>query len=384
MFDSEKKILENYECVQGTPLKGYQSFRYGKGSHVWGEDFKKFLDTTSFFSVANLGHNPEYLLNFKDDLELTHVMGDVYPSPLKARLIEKLSKNFHYDRVQLCITGTDAVDFALKTVNLTHPDPVFISFENSYHGLSHGALSVTNYGDFKKFKTPYKSLIAPFPDSKNMARFEAFFKNLSSEIHGIIIEPVLGRGGEVFAEEEGLKFLRNFADERNVPLIFDEIYCGFFRISGLRASSVKPDLLVIGKALANGYPISAVLGSKKYMDLWPMNLGEALHTGTFVGFQSSLNAALLTLQQYEEKSVLNTIDKNREELKNLSKKFGGVGEGFLYRFPVKDPILVMEEAKKKQIILLPSGNLEHVSYCPPLTSTLEDHYQFFDFLNLWI
>ncbi len=383
MKSDTKTLLQKFECPQGTPLGGdFATFDYGKGSFIWSENKnKKYFDATSFFSVANLGHNPSYLrdLLYQQKDELIHAMGDVYPTSQKAVLLEKLCHLFEMDKAQLCITGTDAVEFALKTIELKKKNPTFLSFENSYHGLGFGALSVTNYPGFNLFSTPYKSIVAPYPSPENKEAFLSFFKKMQKNaIDAVIIEPVLGRGGVIYPFEGALEFLRELTHKQQIPLIFDEIFCGLYRTGDLRGTTVNCDLLLIGKALSNGLPLSVVLGTKELMDLWPLNEGEALHTGTFTGHGLSIRAALATLSEYEQFTQKN-LQENQQYLARKMKDVNGEGKGFFYRIPVPNALEAMKKLFKEQIVILPADvDLKYLGYYPPLTTTPKEHDFFFE------
>lgn len=360
------------ECRQSTDVANAIFWDRSSGSFVWDVEGKKYFDLTSGFSVCNLGHNPSWLTSVWHQQidKISHVLGDVSPSVHKVSVLERLTKMFGFEQGFLGVTGSDAVEFALKTAMLMRPlGKYFVVFEGSYHGLSAGALSVTSLSPFsdpflhKLF--PRKQVVFP-QDETGFREAENALKSLLGEAFAVIVEPIQGRAGERFPHPGFMPALGDICKRAGTPLIIDEIYTGFYRTGKLRASPVQGDLLCLGKALGNGMPVSAVLGSREVFQAWPQNMGEALHTGTFMGHALALAGADRVLQFYEEhsddlKNSVHGIEKIAQEVLGSSVKI----QGALGR--VQSHKILMRALQDRGIFGIPCGTgATGIGLCPSL------------------
>jgi 4-aminobutyrate aminotransferase-like enzyme len=309
-----------------------------EGVNVWDVDGNRFLDLTSAFAVAGLGHNaPAVVAAMRDQSSrLIHAMGDVHPTREKAELCRMLSAitferwNRGTARTILANSGSEAVEAALKTALLHTGRPGILSFKGGYHGLGHGALAT---GGIPFFQTPFRDQLGRFgvqvdypthEDQLSGIREEILRLLGEREIGGILVEPVQGRGGEVVPAAGFLSMLREICDTHGVVLIFDEIYTGFHRTGQLFAcehSGVEPDLICLGKSLTSGFPLSACVGRAEIMDAWPPSDGEALHTSTYLGNPIGCAMALASIREHlkpeTETLVRKTISALDEALAKL-------------------------------------------------------------------
>ena len=304
-----------------------------EGVNVWDADGNRFLDLTSAFGVAGLGHTNAAVRAalVKQAGELLHAMGDVHPTELKAELCARLSA-LTFERwgagdgkVVLSSSGSDAVETALKTALLRTGKAGVIAFTGGYHGLGLGALSAIGLPFFREpfraqlrdFATllPYPAESGGLPDGLR-GQIEAVIR--AGGIGSILVEPVQGRGGCVVPPREFLPMLRAVCDAHGVLLIADEIYTGFNRTGALFAcehSGVVPDLICLGKALTGGFPLSACVGRAEVMDAWPLSTGEALHTSTFLGNPLGCAMALASLQQHADPALAAHVRERGAKLK---------------------------------------------------------------------
>lgn len=286
-----------------------------EGVNVWDVDGNRFLDLTSAFAVSGLGHNAPAVVGAlrNQSSKLIHAMGDVHPTRAKAGLCRLLSEitferwGLGHGRTILANSGSEAVEAALKTALLHTGKPGVISFTGGYHGLGHGALET---GGIPFFREPFRAQLgrfgvqAPYPAQSGeigdlRARLAALIEE--NEVGAILVEPVQGRGGEVVPPAAFLPMLRDVCDAHKVLLILDEIYTGFHRTGRLFAcehTSVRPDLICLGKALTSGFPLSACVGRGDVMDAWPVSRGEALHTSTYLGNPIGCAMALASIHEH--------------------------------------------------------------------------------------
>ena len=294
------------------------------GANVRDADGNVYVDLTGGFGVANAGHaNPRVASAIAAQAAaLPHGLGDVHPSAVKVELLERLAAIAPpgLDVSILGTTGADAVEAALKTAMLATGRSGFIAFENGYHGLSLGALGVT---DRDVSSAPFAARIGPaarrarYPRADEAGSTGAALAEVrrliddargsASAIAAVVVEPIQGRGGIVVPPGDFLPRLRALCDESDVLLIADEIYTGMGRTGRWLAcehSGVVPDIITIGKALSGSVPVSAAIASAELMRAWPESRGEALHTSTFLGNPLACAAALANLRAIDELGLL--------------------------------------------------------------------------------
>jgi 4-aminobutyrate aminotransferase-like enzyme len=284
------------------------------GANVLDVDGNRYIDLTAAFGVANVGHSNAAVAAAisKQAAQLMHGMGDVHPTQVRARLLERLARVLPrgLSKTFLATTGSEAVEAALKTAVLATGKHRFVAYQGAYHGLSLGALAI---GGIEKFIAPFAGLVPDvatrleYPDALRtdtataLARLRAAVDPLD-DLAAIVIEPIQGRGGCIVPPDGYLPGLRAYCDARGMLLIFDEIYTGFGRTGDWFACEYErtiPDIMCIGKAMGGGFPISATVAQAVVMDAWPQSTGEALHTSTYLGSPMGCAAALATIDELE-------------------------------------------------------------------------------------
>jgi len=288
-----------------------------QGANVTDVDGNRYIDLTAAFGVANVGHSNPYVVSTIADQasRLMHGMGDVHPTEVKAKLLERLAQVLPPDlnRVFLATTGSEAVEAAMKTAMLATGRSAFAYYRGAYHGLSLGTLGISG---IDKFRAPFAGAIAgaenvalTFPGAYgDVANGEAAFARTRAElgtrddIAAIVIEPIQARGGIVVPPRGYIELLRGLCDERGMLLVFDEIYTGFGRTGewfGFEHEKIVPDIVCLGKAMGGGFPISATVAREDVMSAWPVSRGEALHTSTYLGNPMGCAAALATIDELD-------------------------------------------------------------------------------------
>jgi 4-aminobutyrate aminotransferase/(S)-3-amino-2-methylpropionate transaminase len=300
-----------------------------RGAIVTDVDGNEYIDCTAAFGVANAGHANPHVVDAiaMQARRLVHGMGDVHPTEIRVRLLERLKTLLpkELDTVYIGTTGSDAVETALKTAILRTGKARFAAFRNGYHGLSFGALNVAG---IQRFREPFLKALArepvllPFPEQgidDARAAIEAAERALAGcdDLAALVVEPIQGRGGAVVPPEGYLGALRELCVRRGLLFVVDEIYTGFGRTGTMFAferEGIVPDLLCIGKALGNGFPISATIGRADVMAAWPASSGEALHTSTFLGHPIGCAAALATLDEFERLRLVSRAQRLGSEI----------------------------------------------------------------------
>lgn len=372
-----------------------------QGAIVEDADGSHYLDFTSAFGVALAGHGHPRVAEalHRQTERLIHGMGDVHPPAIKVELLEKLATLCPWPDAKgiLANTGSEAVEAALKTAHKTTGRAGVLAFEGAYHGLTLGALAVT---DRDHFRRPFADRLTdhvrfvPFPrpahavDPHAPHPLEVVRNALESSpvpIGAVIIEPIQGRAGVRVPLPGFMEALADLARESGALLIFDEIFTGMGRTGRLFASEwegVTPDLVCLGKALGGGMPISACLGPAAIMDAWPESEGEAIHTSTFLGHPLSCAGALGFLEASAEEDLVHRAETVGDKLLQLVKtriahlehitSIRGRGLMLGIEFDGLDPsgvprgVAVTSKALELGLLVLPAGpNGQVVELTPP-------------------
>lgn len=281
-----------------------------KGIYIFDKTGKSYMDMISGVAVSNVGHShPTIIKAIKNQIDKhMHVMvyGEFIQNSTLAfskKLISLLPENLNC--VYPVNSGTEANEAALKLVKRVTGRSEIISFRGSYHGSTHGSLSISGNEIKKQAFRPLLPDIR-FLKHNNINDLE----QITSKTAGVIIETIQGDAGVRESSFEFLKALRKKCNETGALLIFDEIQCGMGRAGSTFAferSGIIPDVLTLGKALGGGLPIGALVSSHDYLKEFTFNpmLG---HITTFGGnpvICASANAFLDVLS--------NEIDFNEVE-----------------------------------------------------------------------
>ncbi|MEN6618665.1 MAG: aspartate aminotransferase family protein [Rikenellaceae bacterium] len=286
-----------------------------KGVFLYSTDDKKYIDLVSGVSVSNIGHgNIEVIEAVKTQVErYMHLMvyGEIIQSPqvehatlLCSQLPKELQSVYYVN------TGSEANEAAVKLAKRHTGRYEIVSCTNSYHGSSHGTLSLMSD---ESFKNSFRPLL---PGVRHI-RFNNFEDlNLISEKSAcVIIEPVQAEAGVITPVDGYLKALRDRCTKIGALLIFDEIQTGFGRCGKLFAFQkygVCPDIITLAKALGGGMPLGALIASVDLMRDWQSNpvLG---HITTFGGHPVSCAAALASLNILLREEWINLVEKRSEQ-----------------------------------------------------------------------
>ncbi len=360
-----------------------------EGCLVTDADGNRFLDVTSAFGVASVGHShPRVVaaIHVQAD-KLTHGMGDVHPSEVKVRFCERVASLVPISDAQLILgqNGGDAVEAALKTAVLATGRPGVLAFHGGYHGLTYGALDATARADFR---APFQSQLGGFtrhlPYGCSLETVAAHLK--SHQPGAVLAEPIQGRGGIVVPPSGWLPGLRELCTATNTLLIFDEIFTGWGRTGewfACQAEGVVPDVLCVGKAMGGGLPLSACAASKTLMAVWGESTGEALHTSTFLGNPLACAAGLAALSVLQDERLPQRAAEIGQlfagGLRDLQASFPDKikdvrGRGLMLGIELASPQMALPlvpAALRRGLILLPAGDGRVLEFVPPLIITEE-------------
>lgn len=264
--------------MSGKPAKKYlartSSYPYGlhldkaEACYVWDKNGKRYLDLVAGIAVANTGHrHPDVIKAIEKQSEKylhTMVYGE-YDQDVQIELAENLHKVLpeKLNCTYLVNSGTEANEAALKLAKRHTGRTKIISFRKSYHGSTHGSLSVSG-NEEKKFA--FRPLLpdVEFIDFNEVSQFDRIDKKTAC----VIVEPIQGDAGVRIGRKDFLVSLREKCDENGALLIFDEIQSGMGRSGKFFAfehSNVVPDILTLAKSLGGGLPIGAMISSEEIM-----------------------------------------------------------------------------------------------------------------------
>ena len=308
-------------------------WKSGRGVIVEDVDGNTYLDLTSGFVVTNAGHcHPKVVAAIKEQAgELLYAKSHA-PHPERARLAEILARQFPGGEkalVQFAVGGAEAIQVAIKFARYLTGRHGIIAFGGSYHGKTGAALDVTGRASYKVAQPqPGGIQFLPFPDqfrpplprSPSGAEYVEFYDRLLcdpssgySDVAAIILESIQGAEGINVPPDDFLPALRALCDRHRILMIADEIQTGFGRTGrrfGIDHWGVVPDLIVVGKGVAGGLPLSGVLGKQSLMEKLP----AGLQTSTFAGNPLGWASALATLEVYEEEGLYENAARMGEEI----------------------------------------------------------------------
>lgn len=397
-----------------TPAAHYYypfSIARGEGTVLYSSDGLRFLDFTSGLAVLNVGHShPRVLEAVRRQLERFVHTGGIYYSEATVAAAEELLAVTPpgLDLLFFSNSGAEAVEGALKLARYTSGREGIISCTGAFHGRTFGALSVTTSSSAYRrhyhpllpavYQVSYPAcFICPCgltPEScgtRCLDELSRLFERQipPQEVAAIIIEPFLGEGGYYPAPGSYLRGLRELCDEYGILLIFDEVQSGVGRTGKwfcCEHSAVVPDIMTVAKALASGFPLSAVTSSKEIMNRWE----QGAHGTTFGGNPVSCAAAGATLQAIREEGLLQRAEATGLRaisfLEDLASKNPCIGEvrgkgcmigvEFVDANGTADGRLcsdVLEECFMKGLLLIGCGMKRNiVRFIPPLNVTPEE------------
>ena len=283
----------------------------GEGVYLFDSSGNRYLDLMAGLGVNALGHaHPRMVAAMADQAaRLVHVSPQ-YASRYPGELAERLCDLAGMKGVFYSTGGSEAVEGALKLArtharqNYAEPKHGIVALRKSYHGRTYGSLSVTGQEKYRMDFGPGLPHVS-FIDRNNLEQLRSA---VNSETAAILIEPLLGEGGVHEVNAEFLREARALADRYGALLIFDEIQCGLGRTGewfAFSGSGVEPDVLILGKPLGGGLPLSALLVNEKLFG----SFGVAKHGSTLGGSPFACRLGVEFLRVVEEEGLLQQVQE---------------------------------------------------------------------------
>ena len=303
----------------------------GKGCYVYDLDGKRYLDLIAGIGVNALGYaHPRMVKAIREQAGLLVHTSNLYYHEYQGRLAERLAKISGLERTFFTNSGTESMEGAIKMIR-SHGGKIsaekyeIVSLENSFHGRSMGALSITGQ---EKYRRDFEPLLpgARFVPLNDITALEQV---VSDRTAGIVIEWIQGEGGVNPMTLEYARKARELADRYNALLVFDEIQCGVGRPGAyfayqLAEPVVLPDIMVAAKPLACGIPLGVIVANAKAA----ATIGSGMHGSTFGGGPLACRVALEFLDVLDDllPSIRNVGSYFRLKLADLQRHFSFITE----------------------------------------------------------
>jgi acetylornithine/N-succinyldiaminopimelate aminotransferase len=321
-------------------------FTHGKGCYLYDHRGRAYLDFLGGIAVNALGHaHPRVVRVIRREAARAIHISNLYHNPFQGPLAAKLAKWSGLDRVFFTNSGSEAVEGALKLARLharkaagaaAHPPYKFLALENSFHGRTFGAVSITATA---KYREPFAPLV-PGAEFVRFNDLDDLAAKFDSSVCAIIFETIQGEGGIHPVSEEFYRLARQLATRHGAALIADEIQCGLFRTGRpfayqkfTASRELLPDIVTVAKPIAGGLPLGAFLAREEFAQAFT----PGVHGTTFGGGPLVCAVALEVLSIIEEEHLTENILARGEEIRlglaALAKRFDFIreirGEGLI-------------------------------------------------------
>ena len=366
-------------------------FEKGEGVYLYDDEGKKYLDFASGIAVCGLGYGNKKLTDaLKNQVDLLMHTSNLYYNTTCGKAASALRKASGMDKVFFTNSGTEAIEGVLKAARKYAWKKgtgryEFIAMENSFHGRSIGAVSVTGT---ESYRTPFEPLIGGVKFAK-FNDLESVKALVSDKTCAIIMEPIQGEGGINLAEPEFIEGIRKLCDEEGILLIFDEIQCGMARSGAMFAwqkYGVKPDLMAMAKSIGSGVPVGAFAMTDAVAEF---SLEPGDHGSTYGGNPLACAAVATTLEIFEEEKLVDHVNEIgaylREQLEVLKEECDGLlelrGTGLIQGIKVSKPAGEVSKAALAEGLVLISAKGNVMRIVPPVVVEKEHVDEFIGILK---
>ncbi len=299
----------------------------GEGVYVWDVEGKRYYDFLSAYSAVNQGHcHPKIINALKSQAETLTLTSRAFYNDMLGKYEQFATNFFGFDKLLPMNTGAEAVETALKLCRrwayekkgIAENEAQIVVCENNFHGRTTTIISFSNDPVARENFGPYTQGFIKI-EYDNLEALESALKN-NNNIAGFLVEPIQGEAGVYVPSEGYLAQAKALCEQYNVLFIADEVQTGVARTGRLLAScgncscsdkncsgtpEVKPDILILGKALSGGaYPVSAVLANDAIMEV----IRPGSHGSTFGGNPIAAAVAIAALEVVEEEALAENAD----------------------------------------------------------------------------
>ncbi len=354
------------------------SFKKGSGSFLYTNNGKKYLDFVQGIAVNSLGHSNPYLVNAinKQAKKLWHV-SNAFMIPEGEKLAKRLTKKTFADFVIFQNSGTEATEAAVKvarryfySIGKPYKNRI-LCVKNSFHGRTIAAIFASGS---KKMTEGFGPEVDGF-DHFEFGNHQSLKKAITKNTAAIMVEPIMGESGIKVIPDWCLRELRKICNKKKILLILDEVQCGIGRTGKFFAfehAKVKPDIVPIAKGIGGGFPIGAVLMTKKAAS----GMIPGTHGSTFGGNPLAMSVGNAVLDQIFKKGFLTNVKKISKyfhsELKKIQSEYSKIikdvrGVGLLIGLQVhKDQTKFIKKLMDNKLLTIRAGE-NVIRILPPLT-----------------
>ena len=363
-------LFENYKRA---PIE----FVKAAGSYLIDSEGETYLDFSSGIGVTNLGFQPQVQQALIQQAGRIWHSPNLYLSSLQEQVAQELAGSYDY-LAFFCNSGAEANEAAIKLARKATGKQGIITFQQSFHGRTFGAMAATGQD---KIKEGFGDGVPHFSYAvyNDLASVE---KLISQDTAAVMLELVQGESGVRPAEVTFVKNLADFCQREGILLIVDEVQTGMGRTGQLYSFEhygIIPDIVTLAKGLANGLPVGALLGKSSLAPAF----GPGSHGSTFGGNKLAMAAALETLHIMKEAGFLEEVRSKSDILleqlqlafQNHPKISAVRGLGMMIGIETSDSLSkIVEAARQKGLIILTAGE-NVIRLLPPLTISREEIQQ---------
>ena len=349
---------------------------HGEGMYLYDTEGKEYLDFAAGFAVCGLGYgNRELNEALKAQIDKLYHTSNLYYHESCGAAAEALNRISGMDRVFFTNSGGEANEGALKAARRyaytkkTGRHEI-IAMENSFHGRSIGAVSVTGHDDYRK---PFEPLLPGVKFAK-LNDLDSVKALVSDKTCAIILEPLQGEGGINPASQEFMEGIRQICDENDILMICDEVQCGMGRTGSMFAwqgFGVKPDILTMAKAIGNGIPVGAFAMTE---EVAKYSLKPGDHGATYGGNPLACTAVKKVIEIFEKEDIIGHVNKVApyltKRLDELVQEVGCVaerkGKGLMQGIVLTKPVAEVNSRAIEEGLLVIQAHGNVLRFVPPL------------------
>jgi acetylornithine/N-succinyldiaminopimelate aminotransferase len=354
------------------------SFKKGKGSFLYANNGKKYLDFVQGIAVNSLGHANPHLINAvnKQAKKLWHV-SNAFIIPEGEKLAKRLTKKTFADFVIFQNSGTEATEASIKVArryfySIGKPKKNrILCVKNSFHGRTLAAIFASGS---KKMTEGFGPKVDGF-DHFEFGNHKSLKRAITNKTAAIMVEPIMGEGGIKVIPKWCLRELRKMCNQKKILLILDEVQCGIGRSGKFFAfehAKVSPDIVPLAKGIGGGFPIGAVLMTKKVAS----GMIPGTHGSTFGGNPLAMSVGNAVLDQIFKKGFLKNVQKISKyfhsELKKIQNEYSNIikevrGVGLLIGLQLyNDQSKFIQKLMDNNLLTIRAGE-NVIRILPPLT-----------------
>ncbi len=313
----ESEVYELYErYVCNTYTRKKVVFVKGKGSRLWDIHHREYIDLFPGWGVSILGHCPSEVMNaVRHQVKSLIHLSNVYYHIPQARLAKEIIYRMGFEgKVFFCNSGAESVEAAMKLARAWGKErgkTEIITMENSFHGRTFGALTLTGQDIYQRGFDP----LLPNVKRVKFNDIDKLTSVISSKTAAVIMELIQGEGGINVADKDYVRAVREICDEKEILFIVDEVQTGMGRTGKwfcFQHYDIVPDIVTLAKGLGGGVPIGAMIAGKKVSEVFK----PGMHASTFGGSPVVCRAAVAVFKAIQKRHLLHYVCELEEILHN--------------------------------------------------------------------